>query len=124
KNEVRIQQANLQSNTDVKKTVNYVVPTSNAIVLASYKTIKGKKALFRIKSRDNKNIPFGAMVYVDGNEQAGIIGDDGEVFLSGLKEKGILNVRWEGKQNQECLIPYRLNFKNSVGVYISTLKCQ
>ncbi|HFM4644204.1 TPA: FimD/PapC C-terminal domain-containing protein, partial [Escherichia coli] len=72
----------------------------------------------------NKNIPFGAMVYVDGNEQAGIIGDDGEVFLSGLKEKGILNVRWEGKQNQECLIPYRLNFKNSVGVYISTLKCQ
>ncbi|ELK4554514.1 fimbrial biogenesis outer membrane usher protein [Escherichia coli] len=124
KNEVRIQQANLQSNTDVKKTVNYVVPTSNAIVLASYKTIKGKKALFSIKSRDNKNIPFGAMVYVDGNEQAGIIGDDGKVFLSGLKEKGILNVRWEGKQNQECLIPYRLNFKNSVGVYISTLKCQ
>ncbi|MGR3753337.1 fimbria/pilus outer membrane usher protein [Edwardsiella anguillarum] len=123
KNDIYIQQADLNSQTEIKQTVSSVIPTDNALVLASYKTVNGKKALFHITGSDGKPIPFGALVVTEHQHSAGIVGDAGDVFLSGLSDSGVLHIRWGNHDGQQCRLPYTLKEKNPIGLYISALAC-
>ncbi|AOP42635.2 fimbrial biogenesis outer membrane usher protein [Edwardsiella piscicida] len=123
KNDIYIKQADLNSQTEIKQTVSSVIPTDNALVLASYKAVSGKKALFHLSGSDGKPLPFGAVVATENQHSAGIVGDVGEVFLSGLSDSGVLHIRWGNHSGQQCRISYALKEKNSVGLYISALTC-
>lgn len=124
KNDIHIQQADLNSKTEIKQTSVSVTPTSNALVLAKYESVVGEKSLFRLRDPDNKPIPFGAIVSVDGQNSTGIIGDDGEVYLSGLRDRGVLKVRWGNNSSMACKADYILSIQNSAGIYSASLKCQ
>ncbi|HFO8514481.1 TPA: FimD/PapC C-terminal domain-containing protein [Escherichia coli] len=88
--------------TDIK-----VVPTAGAIVEGRFKTNIGSKGVFYLKTLSNKPIPFGSVVSVkNSNTTAGIVGEDGEVFLSGLPESGVLEVRWGKKQSTSCFVEF------------------
>ncbi|MDA6078061.1 type 1 fimbriae anchoring protein FimD [Edwardsiella anguillarum] len=54
---------------------------------------------------------------------AGIVGDAGDVFLSGLSDSGVLHIRWGNHDGQQCRLPYTLKEKNPIGLYISALAC-
>lgn len=123
-NDISIKQARLQSKSDFKQTVTSVVPTSKALVYAGFKSVTGEKGLFKLKDKNDKPLPFGAMVSVIDQDNAGVIGDEGQVYLSGLKESGVIKVRWGSGINQTCSIPYALGNKNSAGLYVSTFRCQ
>uniref|UniRef100_UPI0026187CD5 FimD/PapC C-terminal domain-containing protein n=1 Tax=uncultured Cedecea sp. TaxID=988762 RepID=UPI0026187CD5 len=55
-------------------------------------------------------VPFGAIATLTGasggHESSGIVGDDGQVYLSGLPDKGTLNVSWGNDSDRQC----RANF--------------
>lgn len=88
-----------------------VIPTNGAIVEGKFRTSEGQKTLVRITTSDNKNIPFGSIVTLKGSyNNAGIVGDNGEVFLTGLPESGILQIKWGNDNNSSCSV----NFKNLV----------
>ncbi|WP_369605455.1 FimD/PapC C-terminal domain-containing protein [Enterobacter asburiae] len=57
-------------------------------------------------------VPFGALVNVVGAEgNAGVVGSEGEVYLTGLPASGELRVRWKDGQ---CIATYVL--PDSAGV--------
>ncbi len=57
-------------------------PTQGALVLANFTARVGERALLTL-SRYGKPLPFGATVSIAGSPEEGIVGDDGEVYLSG-----------------------------------------
>ncbi|WP_244256259.1 FimD/PapC C-terminal domain-containing protein [Kosakonia oryzae] len=71
-------------------------------------------------------MPFGALVTLAGNETntgAGITGDGGEVYMSGLPLTGRLLVSLGNKR--PCIADYRLpEEKNSAGIYAFRAVCR
>ena len=123
KNNIYLEQNNINSTTSIDKTISSVVPTDNAIVRAVFATTKGNKAIFKLLNKDNTPIKFGAVVNVSKKENAGIVGDDGKVYITGLDNNGILDVQWGKGPMDRCRVFYDLKNKNSLGLYSETLKC-
>lgn len=94
---------------DVELEINSqkVVPTRGAIVRAHFKTSLGKRLLMKLTNAQGKPIPFGAVV--SQNTTSSIVGDDGNVFLTGMESKGTLEVSWGNKPSQRCQADYQLS---------------
>ncbi|EHP5210648.1 fimbrial biogenesis outer membrane usher protein, partial [Escherichia coli] len=123
KNDIYLEQSNIDSNTSIDKTISSVVPTDKAIVRATFATTKGNKAIFKLLNRDNSPVKFGAVVNVSKKESVSIVGDDGKVYVAGLDKNGILDVQWGKGSMDRCRAFYELNNKNALGLYSETLKC-
>ena len=53
-----------------------------------------------------KPLPFGSIV--SSGESSGIVGDDGQVFLSGMPNEGIIQATWGDGVEKQCSAHYRL----------------
>ncbi|EFF0498835.1 fimbrial biogenesis outer membrane usher protein [Escherichia coli] len=94
-------------NVEILQTDIKVTPTKGAIVEGKFKTSVGKKSVVRLVRQNNKNVPFGSVVSLKGkNNTAGIVGDDGEVFLTGLPEAGTLLVKWGAGKESSCSVSF------------------
>lgn len=99
-NIVSLNPLELPDDVEIAQTDIKVVPTAGAIVEGRFKTNIGSKGFFYLRTSSNKPVPFGSVVSVkNSNTTAGIVGEDGEVFLSGLPDSGVLEVKW-GKTSQ------------------------
>lgn len=87
--------------TDVK-----VVPTQGAVVAARFATRVGARALMTLTRTDGQVVPFGSVVTLASGQSAGIVGDKGLVYLTGLPQEGELIVKWS--ERQQCRVSYRL----------------
>ena len=67
-----------------------MVPTRGAVVKAEFVTHVGYRVLFKVVNAKGKPAPFGAIAAVQNTSSAdsGIVGDLGELYLSGLPERG------------------------------------
>lgn len=97
----------------ISQTSTSVVPTRGAVVLADYKTEQGRQVLMTLLRPGHQPVPFGAMAVAKGAETHGddnsaIVGDGGQVFLTGLADEGTLTVQWGSNTDQHCLVPFRL----------------
>lgn len=113
-------------NPDIELTdyAQNVIPTAGAVVLANYKTNIGSRVLMTLHQQ-SKNVPFGATVTIAGKEDyMAIVGDDGEVFLSGMPHKGRVTAVWdEGSQscNSDYVLPDETD--NRGGIFTLTGEC-
>lgn len=105
-NRVAIDTSRLDDETEVDGEVIKVVPTRGAIVRAEFKSRTGFRALITL-TRDGKPLPFGTIVTVTNS--SGIVGDDGQVFLSGLESKGYLKAQWGSDEKNTCTAPYSIS---------------
>ncbi|MFH2256074.1 fimbria/pilus outer membrane usher protein [Enterobacter sp. KE9933] len=90
-------------NIEIKETSRRVVPSNGAAVLLKFATRVGRRALVVVNS--DKKIPVGAMAYVgDEKEEAGIVGNNGEIYLSGLDARHTQNLKvvWGEKSSEQC----------------------
>ncbi|EFJ5374883.1 fimbria/pilus outer membrane usher protein [Escherichia coli] len=112
---------------EVPQTDSRVVPTKGAVVRAGFETRVGGRALVTLTKVDGTPLPFGAVVTIDEKQRqkfgsVGVVGDKGEVYMSGLPEHGKLKVVW-GK-NSQCHADYHLpEEKGSAGVYLTRGVC-
>ncbi|MNC52575.1 Outer membrane usher protein FimD precursor [compost metagenome] len=88
------------------------MPTSGAVVLANYHTHVGVRTLITL-TWHGRPLPFGANAFVSGNEEAkssiGIVGDGGQVYLSGVPLHGTLHANWHQQgQTMRCSTPLTL----------------
>ncbi len=97
----------LKDDVDIDDAVINVVPTQGALVLANFTARVGERALLTLK-HEGKPLPFGATVTIAGAPEEGIVGDDGEVYLSGLSPQGTLKAQWGPQPDQQCLTHYHL----------------
>ncbi|MBB1201598.1 fimbrial biogenesis outer membrane usher protein [Enterobacteriaceae bacterium 89] len=94
-NNLTLDTASLNSNTDLLNDTRSVVPTKGALVLADFPTVTGFKILLQLSDH---SIPFGATARIIGLDNAaeGIVDDRQRVWLSGAPEKGRVKVSWQG----------------------------
>lgn len=111
KNTVSLNPSTLPDDVDLPQNTLSVYPTRGAVVAARFSPRKGYQALLMIK-RAGSELPFGAVVSLSRQDQessGGIVGDGGQVYLSGLPEKGRLNVSWGGSREQQCQAVFDLS---------------
>lgn len=117
--------ASLQDDVDMTENVVSVVPTVGAVVRAKFKTSVGERVLISLM-QSNHVVPFGAMVSVDGNDSTGIVGENGEVYLSGVPQSGGLIAQWGDGGSQQCHASFKIPASNkgpAVGVQRINANC-
>jgi len=107
KNRMALDTTTLGEKVDIDNAIVDVIPTQGALVRASFKAHVGFRALFTLM-HNNIAIPFGSIVSRDDDVAGGIVGDDGQVYLSGLAPKGKLDVQWGEGAEQHCSATYQL----------------
>ena len=84
----------LPENADIDRAAKTVTPTRGAIVRAHYETHVGSRVLMTLKRADGRPIPFGATASQAHEDGEFIVGDGGQVYLTGMHETGTVNVSW------------------------------
>ncbi|MBF7978836.1 MULTISPECIES: fimbria/pilus outer membrane usher protein [Rahnella] len=127
KNQVELNTQTLPDDVDLTLTSQNVVPTRGAVVQANFNANVGQRVLMTILRQDGAPLPFGATVTdaAQKNTQAFIVGDNGQVYLSGMSENGILMAKWGNEVNQKCQVSYSLAEKtNNSGVQTINAQCR
>lgn len=106
-NRVALDTTTLNDHTDIDEAVTTVVPTKGALVKASFKARVGVRAMLQM-THNGKPLPFGATVSTGESDNAGIVGDNGEVYLSGLPLHGKLKAQWGNSADKQCRAHYEL----------------
>ncbi|MBL5841313.1 fimbria/pilus outer membrane usher protein [Enterobacter asburiae] len=117
----------LDQDVELPKTIKSVVPTRGAVVRAEFVARSGSRVLMTLRQSDNTPVPFGAMVGLlnDPGDQGSIVGDGGDVYLSGLPQKGALLVKWGRELSQRCQADYTLPAsKPEYGVHTMSAVCR
>ncbi|MXI59555.1 fimbria/pilus outer membrane usher protein [Escherichia coli] len=103
KNTIDINPIDLPENVSLIQTSVSVIPTKGAVVIAPFRTLKGERVLLTLMRKDKKTVPFGSVVtIVKGKGSTGIVGENGEVYLSGVPLISVVKVRWGNKPEQSC----------------------
>ncbi|HHQ6629761.1 TPA: fimbrial biogenesis usher protein [Serratia fonticola] len=125
RNRIALDPSTLKDNADLDDAVVNVVPTQGALVRAEFATRIGVRALLTLMQSNGKPVPFGATVAHENGKGGSIVGDNGQVYLSGLPLTGNLKVVWGSTLDQQCIVPYKLP-KGSENKAISYIKvrCQ
>ncbi|OAT26498.1 fimbria/pilus outer membrane usher protein [Proteus myxofaciens] len=94
KNTVSVNPSSLPPNVTLNQTSVNVYPTRGAIVKANFKTKFGYQAIITLLS--DKNIPFGAIGTLNDSTDpnTGIVGDNNQIYMSGLPIKGSILIKW------------------------------
>lgn len=121
-NRVALDLNTISDDVDIDGAVVSVVPTKGALVKANFKAHVGKKALITLKKGQNY-IPFGSKVSNDADAATGIVGDSGEVYMSGLSPEGKLKVQWGAGEEQQCVAHYKLASPADIGIARLTASC-
>ncbi|SPY76179.1 fimbria/pilus outer membrane usher protein [Providencia rustigianii] len=124
KNAIDIDTSSLPDNTEMELTSQTVAPSRGALVKASFAANVGYRAMMELKFADGKPVPFGAQaIFKDNNQLNGMVGNDGEIYLSGLAESGSFIIQYNDKQ--QCQVNYNLaDVSNYLGLYKTTTVCQ
>lgn len=102
-NRISLNTMSLDDHTELDSTVSHVVPTRGALVKAEFKTRQGYRIIFTLENK-GKSLPFGTVV--SANDSSSIVGDDGQVYLTGLGDKGELKASWGKGVDQKCNFEY------------------
>lgn len=116
-NFVNLNTESMPDSVDFTNASQTVIPTRGAIVRADFNVSIGSRAIITLIQKDGAMVPFGARVTAssNGGVQDGIVGDNGQVYLSGLDVKGNLQVIWGKSESQQCKANYQLSEQMPTG---------
>lgn len=126
KNDVALMADTLPDDVELELTNQTVTPTRGAVVRADYVASVGMKALMSLTRTNEQPVPFGAMVSIKGEKaQSFIVGDAGQVYLTGLPEKGEVLARWGEGPDQQCRASYAASKQTpEMPVSVINLQCR
>ncbi|WP_368543973.1 fimbria/pilus outer membrane usher protein [Enterobacter soli] len=122
---ITLDSTTLAGNMELPNATQKVVPTRGAIVRADFEGNIGHRAFLILKQPNGRYVPFGATAtpLAGKGTQASIVGDNGMVYLSGLKEAGEILAKWGPDSGQSCKADYNLPATNE-GVVQATVICR
>lgn len=106
-NRIALNTTTLNNHTEIDDAVVNVVPTQGAIVRAKFNARVGVRALLTLM-HNGKPLPFGTSVSRTDITGSGIVGDEGQVYMSGLPLKGTLKAQWGAGEDAQCQGDYSL----------------
>lgn len=86
-------------NIDIQDASLDVIPTKGAVVAADFTARSGKRGLITLKWGQGY-VPFGAMLSME--DMTAIVGEDGEVYLTGLRGIQAFTVQWGVEADKRC----------------------
>lgn len=107
-NRVALDTNSMGQNVDIDDAVVNVVPTQGAMVRAEFNAHIGARVLMTL-NHSHKPVPFGSTVTVNDSQQSSLVGDDGQVYLSGLPQSGTLTVQWGQGDDKRCSVAWQLS---------------
>lgn len=125
KNSVTLDAETMPDDVDVSGMSQTVIPTRGAVVRAEFNASVGSRVLMTLLRQGGAPVPFGATVSTStaSAEQGFIVGDAGQVYLTGLSEKGTLIAKWGNDSSQQCKVDFELpedETKSSVTIASAT----
>lgn len=125
KNDVALRTDTLPDNVELELTNKTVIPTRGAVVRADYVANVGMRALMTLNNSSGQPVPFGAIATVKGqSEHSFIVGDKGQVYLTGLNPDGTLLVKWGQNPEQRCIVNYRIHEEVAKGIMNINAPCR
>jgi P pilus assembly protein, porin PapC len=122
-NRVALDTNTMSDSTDVENNVSSVVPTEGAVVRAAFDTRIGVRALITVR-RGNQPVPFGAVVRETASGVTSMVGDDGQIYLSGLPLSGELLIQWGEGPGSQCRARYTLPEKSlQQAITLTEVRC-
>ncbi|QCJ69383.1 fimbrial biogenesis outer membrane usher protein [Providencia heimbachae] len=105
KNTVGLDINTLPDNVTLAQTSKNIYPTSGAIVKVKFDTRIGYQVIINL-THNQGVIPFGAVATLiedqSMEENTGLVGDEGQLYMSGLPDTGILRIQWGTQKKQSC----------------------
>ncbi|MGK8665231.1 fimbria/pilus outer membrane usher protein, partial [Serratia marcescens] len=110
KNTISLNPSTLPEDVDLPQSSTNVYPTKGAVVAATFTPRTGYQALITL-TQNGIPVPFGSVVKLVDEEVTNnsIVGDAGQVYLSGLPEQGRVSAAWGRGATQQCLAHFNLN---------------
>lgn len=125
KNVLTLDLDNMPGYIDVTHSMRSAVPTKGAVVKVDFDIKEGYRALLTIKQENGKPIPFGAEAMVSDLADKTIIGDFGQLYLSGAKQQGHIHIHWGKGKHQSCQATYQIPHSHSKeGIFQQRLICK
>jgi outer membrane usher protein len=123
-NRIALDTNTMSNSTDVENNVSSVVPTEGAVVRATFDTRIGVRALITVR-RGAQPVPFGAIVREATSGVTSMVGDDGQIYLSGLPLSGELLIQWGQGAGSQCRAPYALPEKSlQQAITLTEIRCE
>lgn len=109
-NNIALDPATLADDVELELTSQTVVPTQGAVVVAHYKTRVGGRLMMILTRPEGGAVPFGALATLTESQDvnSSIVGDGGQVYLTGMPATGVLHVQWGAGPDQQCRASYNL----------------
>lgn len=106
-NRVALDTTTMDKHTDIDDPVATVVPTQGALVEATFKARVGVRGMMTLM-HNGSPVPFGASVTLEDNDNMSIVGEGGQVYLSGMPLDGKVKAQWGDAAEQRCVAMYHL----------------
>ncbi|MCR6480131.1 fimbrial biogenesis outer membrane usher protein [Variovorax sp. ZS18.2.2] len=107
-NRLAIRTEDLGDTVEVKNAATEVVPTRGAVVVAKFETSVGFRLLMVLTDAKGRVLPLGSKIENEAGQEVGIVGPDGQAFVTGAADSGRLTVRWGRDTADQCVVPYSL----------------
>lgn len=108
-NEASIDMDHLPDNVTATRSVAAATLTEGAIGYRHFDVLAGRQAMVVIGLKDGHMAPFGATVKNEKGQQTGLVGDDGNTWLTGMNPSERMDVEWDGKMQCTFTLPPRLD---------------
>lgn len=131
-NHVELDTTTLGNNVELAESGKDAIPTFGAISRVEFATQVGYRALITLKQANGSVVPFGATAQLEQKKglplNSSIIGEGGQLFMSGLPESGKLTIQWGNQVAQRCSVNYQLPVaqlsQNDAGIIQMTADCR
>ncbi|WP_105659664.1 fimbria/pilus outer membrane usher protein [Cronobacter dublinensis] len=103
RNELSLDTTVMPAGVDAENTHLTLIPNKGALVYAHIDAREGHRLLLTLRRTNGEPVPFGALVTLDGVDGYESIVDEGGVtYLTGVKENGVVQVKWGNRADQRC----------------------
>ncbi|MCK7416246.1 fimbrial biogenesis outer membrane usher protein [Enterobacter cloacae] len=108
KNDLALDPENMPDDVELEINTRTVTPTRGAVVKVDYLSKVGRRVLMTLTTHD-QFVPFGAVVTLaDDDKSSFIVGDRGQVYLTGLRDQGTVLATWGHQPHQQCRADFSL----------------
>lgn len=95
-NPIRIEPRDLPFDAEVNQTEANVVPYLRSGIFIPFAVKQANAATMIVTDRQQKFIPAGATVTLSGSSDEFIVGEEGQIYLTGLATNNRVSIQWEG----------------------------
>ena len=122
-NTVALDTESLPAGADVGQAAKVITPTRGAVVRPHFNTRVGSRVLLTLTRADGRPVPFGATAAPAHESGEFIVGDGGQVYLTGMHARGSVNVSWGKGPGAHCSAHYQLPSRSADPVISVTAQC-